>query len=46
MRAELETAASSAERDLSFTEIRAPFDGVVGNKAVELRAYSRSRARG
>ena len=40
MRGELVTAEEKAERDLSFTEIRAPFDGVVGNKAVELGQYA------
>ena len=40
MRAELVTAEQKAERDLSFTEIRAPFDGVVGNKAVEIGQYA------
>jgi len=28
-----------AKRDLSFTEIRAPFDGVIGNKAVEIGQF-------
>jgi membrane fusion protein (multidrug efflux system) len=37
--AELRTAEARAERDLAFTTIRAPFDGVVGNKAVEAGAY-------
>jgi membrane fusion protein, multidrug efflux system len=37
--AELRTAADRARRDLSFTEVRAPFDGVIGNKAVETGAY-------
>ncbi|UMY18687.1 HlyD family secretion protein [Methylobacterium organophilum] len=37
--AELRTAADRARRDLDFTVIRAPFDGVVGNKAVEAGAY-------
>ncbi len=37
--AELRTAADRARRDLDFTTIRAPFDGVVGNKAVEAGAY-------
>ena len=32
-------AVERAERDLSFTEIRAPFDGVVGNKAVEVGQF-------
>jgi membrane fusion protein (multidrug efflux system) len=31
---ELQTALAKAERDLSFTLIRAPIDGVVGNRAV------------
>jgi membrane fusion protein (multidrug efflux system) len=38
-RAELVNAEQKAERDLSFTEIRAPFDGVVGNRAAELGQY-------
>jgi membrane fusion protein (multidrug efflux system) len=37
--AELTTAVDRARRDLDFTVIRAPFDGVVGNKAVEAGAY-------
>jgi membrane fusion protein, multidrug efflux system len=32
---ELKTALAKAERDLSFTEIRAPVDGVIGNRAVQ-----------
>jgi membrane fusion protein (multidrug efflux system) len=32
---ELKTALTKAERDLSFTEIRAPVDGVVGNRAAQ-----------
>jgi membrane fusion protein (multidrug efflux system) len=32
---ELKTALAKAERDLSFTVIRAPIDGVVGNRAVQ-----------
>jgi len=32
---ELNIALAKAERDLSFTEIKAPFDGVVANRAVE-----------
>ena len=32
---ELDTALAKAERDLSFTVIRAPIDGVVGNRAVQ-----------
>jgi membrane fusion protein (multidrug efflux system) len=36
---ELEVALAKAERDLSFTVIRAPFDGVVGNKSVQVGDY-------
>jgi membrane fusion protein (multidrug efflux system) len=36
---ELETALAKAERDLSFAVIRAPFDGVVGNRAVRMGDY-------
>jgi membrane fusion protein (multidrug efflux system) len=36
---QLETALAKAERDLSFTVIRAPFDGVVGNRAVQVGDY-------
>jgi membrane fusion protein, multidrug efflux system len=32
---QLRTALTMAERDLSFTIIRAPFDGVIGNRAVQ-----------
>src|SRR5271166_2043171 len=35
-RAELVTALDKARRDLSFTRVVAPFDGVVGNKAAEV----------
>lgn len=35
---ELRTAEERAARDLAFTTIHAPFDGVVGNKAVEAGA--------
>jgi membrane fusion protein (multidrug efflux system) len=38
-RAELVTALDRAKRDLEFTQIRAPFDGVVGNRAVEVGQY-------
>jgi membrane fusion protein (multidrug efflux system) len=38
-RGELETALAKAERDLSFTTIAAPFDGVVGNRAAKLGEY-------
>lgn len=36
---ELKNAEDRAARDFAFTTIRAPFDGVVGNKAVEAGAY-------
>ena len=35
IRGELQTVLDKANRDLSFTVIKAPFDGIVGNKAVE-----------
>ena len=35
-KAELETALAKARRDLEFTEIRAPFNGIVGNRAAQL----------
>jgi membrane fusion protein (multidrug efflux system) len=38
-RAELVDAVERAARDLSFTEIRAPFNGVIGNKAIEVGQY-------
>jgi membrane fusion protein (multidrug efflux system) len=44
-RVELANAEQKAERDLSFTEIRAPFDGVVGNKAVEIGQFEQPGAR-
>jgi membrane fusion protein (multidrug efflux system) len=34
-----QTALAKAERDLSFTVIRAPFDGVIGNRAVQVGDY-------
>ncbi|MBD8907225.1 HlyD family secretion protein [Methylorubrum zatmanii] len=37
--AELRTAVDRARRDVDFAVIHAPFDGVVGNKAVEAGAY-------
>jgi membrane fusion protein (multidrug efflux system) len=36
---QFETAQAKAERDLSFTVIRAPFEGVVGNRAVQSGDY-------
>ncbi|MCB8819819.1 HlyD family secretion protein [Microvirga rosea] len=43
--AEQQTAVEKAERDLSFTEIRSPVDGVVGNKAVEVGTFVQPGAR-
>lgn len=43
--AELQMAVEKAERDLSFTEIRAPVDGVIGNKAVEVGTFVQPGAR-
>jgi membrane fusion protein, multidrug efflux system len=37
--AQFETALAKAERDLSFTEIRAPFGGMMGNRAVQIGDY-------
>ena len=39
VRGELQTALDKANRDLSFTIIKAPFDGVIGNKAVQPGQY-------
>jgi len=36
---ELKTAQDKAERDLSFTTIRAPIDGVLGNRAMQVGDY-------
>ncbi len=36
---ELEVALAKAQRDLSFATIKAPFDGVVGNKSVQVGDY-------
>jgi len=33
---QFQTALAKAERDLSFTVIRAPFDGVMGNRAMQV----------
>ena len=33
---ELKTSRDQAQRDLDFTVIRAPFDGIVGNRAVQV----------
>jgi membrane fusion protein (multidrug efflux system) len=39
MLGELRTALAKAERDLSFTVIRAPVAGVLGNRAIEVGGY-------
>jgi len=39
VRAELQSSLDQAKLNLSYTEVRAPFDGVVGNKAVQLGQY-------
>jgi membrane fusion protein (multidrug efflux system) len=36
---QLNTSLAKAERDLSFTDIRAPFEGFVGNRAVQVGDY-------
>jgi membrane fusion protein, multidrug efflux system len=36
---ELKTALAKAERDLGFTTIRAPIDGVIGNRAMQVGDY-------
>jgi membrane fusion protein, multidrug efflux system len=36
---ELKIALAKAERDLSFTVIRAPLDGVIGNRAMQVGDY-------
>jgi membrane fusion protein (multidrug efflux system) len=36
---QLQTALAKAERDFGFTIIRAPFDGVMGNRAVQTGDY-------
>ena len=42
---ELRTAVAQAQRDLEFTTVRAPVDGVIGNKAVEVGAYVKEDTR-
>jgi membrane fusion protein (multidrug efflux system) len=36
---QMNTELARAERDLAFTEIRAPFDGIIANRAVEPGQY-------
>ena len=40
---ELKTELAKAERDLAFTEIKAPFDGIIANRAVEPGQYVADR---
>jgi membrane fusion protein (multidrug efflux system) len=42
---ELKTAQAKAERDLAFATIRAPIDGVIGNRAVQVGDYVQSAQR-
>jgi len=42
---ELKTALAKAERDLSFTEIRAPVDGVIGNRAAQVGDFMQTGQR-
>ena len=39
VRAELAVQLAKAERDLTFTTLRAPFDGIVANRAAQLGQY-------
>ena len=45
VRAELVTTLARADRDLGFTTVRAPFDGVVGNKSVQPGQYVQTGGR-
>ena len=42
---ELQTAQAKAERDLSFTQVKAPIDGVIGNRAVQVGDYVQTGTR-
>ncbi|HWK95125.1 MAG TPA: HlyD family secretion protein [Pseudolabrys sp.] len=42
---ELKTAQAKAERDLSFTTIRAPVDGVIGNRAAKVGDFMQTGQR-
>jgi membrane fusion protein, multidrug efflux system len=42
---ELKTALAKAERDLGFTEIRAPVDGVIGNRAAQVGDFMQTGQR-
>src|SRR3712207_4013718 len=43
--AEQQTSVEKAERDLTFTKIRAPVDGVIGSKAMEVGTFVQPGAR-
>jgi membrane fusion protein, multidrug efflux system len=45
MLSELETTLAKAERDMSFTEIRAPFNGIVANRAVQAGQFVQAGTR-
>ena len=42
---ELQTAQAKAERDLSFTLVRAPIDGVIGNRAIQVGDFVQTGTR-
>jgi membrane fusion protein (multidrug efflux system) len=42
---ELQTAQAKAERDLSFALVRAPIDGVIGNRAVQVGDFVQTGTR-
>jgi membrane fusion protein (multidrug efflux system) len=42
---ELQTAQAKAERDLSFTQVRAPIDGVIGNRAMQVGDFVQTGTR-
>jgi len=42
---ELQTAQAKAERDLSFTRIKAPIDGVIGNRAIRVGDFVQTGTR-
>ncbi len=42
---ELKTTLAKAERDLNFTVIRAPIDGVIGNRAIQIGDFAQTGQR-